>query len=961
MDNPVLPPSKNISPVKLLGGTTFSSKKIKPESLLPAGGEGIKVSYKSLLIVKEKLIKVQDLLKESTLLQKEELEKLRKQKEKKKFKEKEEKLEKPSEKGEKKDDKKEPPKIPFLDRIKKFFFNLFLGYVVYRLIPLLPKLLQFAKILLPAFDFIVNIASVLFNALVTFIDWGYKAVDAVRGFIKSVGGENTLKLFDKFTSVFTTFVNAAVIISMLLLKSQGLIKTLTGETARKLTGGIIKGGLTRTLTRAGIAVAGKAGGTFIKGGIQKLSKVLNKIPIIGGLIDFGILVLLGEDPGRAAARAVGSTAGGALGGIVAGAIGSIVPFAGTVLGGIIGSTLGSFLGDWAGGALYDAFAGAKKETQKAASGGTITRGGKIAGSIKRTLRKPKVSRTVSVKSTPLKPGSDIGGEEKIKKIFPDSENQSVRNPFKYIAKSEESFSKVSFFGPILSLASKIILGQKPDDVDYKNIGAGLNAWMYRTFSGEILRGGAFAGGGEVNAEMFMGGEDLTNIISKSVEESVSPKVDESINELMKQLGLKEITPEPDKSDPTLQDDDTIPMGGTPGQWGPLLDLISGKESGGNYEAMYPSTTLKGATKMTIAEVARRATGAVGKYQQLPQYLVGRAKAAGLNPDKDLYSPENQEKIIINVNIKGRGGEKWLKGEISDEQFMQGLSQEFASLPNASGRFHYRGQSSSMTPQKVKAALSQVKKGGYSTSGLTIAGGGTGSGYGSGGIKIAGDLGDYLKQNRSRIGVTGEIHQHPRHPGLDRRGYSSFHNVGRALDIGGYGPAHPSSGGRDEQAPVIRALLAWNKKHGYTPVELIHGSPAFRGLGKYESAPNALHSHHVHVAYFGGGFVGRGGNITTHPGEFVIDKDSVDLFGRDFMEIVNDVENASQRKEAAQKLMSILSSYAEYEMGSTQEVIVDDERSASERLPIVVMQDNKSQYFSGFGDVSDPYESIAMNQ
>jgi hypothetical protein len=64
--------------------------------------------------------------------------------------------------------------------------------------------------------------------------------------------------------------------------------------------------------------------------------------------------------------------------------------------------------------------------------------------------------------------------------------------------------------------------------------------------------------------------------------------------------------------------------------------------------------------MTIAEVARRATGAVGKYQQLPQYLVGRAKAAGLNPDKDLYSAENQEKIIINVNIKGKRRAKMVR-------------------------------------------------------------------------------------------------------------------------------------------------------------------------------------------------------------------------------------------------------------------------------------------------------------
>ena len=148
-----------------------------------------------------------------------------------------------------------------------------------------------------------------------------------------------------------------------------------------------------------------------------------------------------------------------------------------------------------------------------------------------------------------------------------------------------------------------------------------------------------------------------------------------------------------------------------GKWAPLLNLVAGKESGGNYEAMYPSTTLPGATKMTIAQVIRQATGAVGKYQQLPRFLAERARKAGLNPDKDLYNAANQDKIIIEANLKARGGEDWLAGKMSDRAFMQGLSQEFASLPNMDGKFHYSGQSSAMTPDKILAALKQVKKGG----------------------------------------------------------------------------------------------------------------------------------------------------------------------------------------------------------------------------------------------------------
>lgn len=147
-----------------------------------------------------------------------------------------------------------------------------------------------------------------------------------------------------------------------------------------------------------------------------------------------------------------------------------------------------------------------------------------------------------------------------------------------------------------------------------------------------------------------------------------------------------------------------------GKWAPLMRLIASKESGGNYEAMAPGTILRGATKMTIADVAAKATGAVGKYQQLPQYLVGRAKAAGLDPNKDLYSPANQELIAAKVNVgMNRGGNQWLAGKLKTEDFMQRLSQEFAVLPNASGRFAYSGQGSSITPQQVRSALEQVKK------------------------------------------------------------------------------------------------------------------------------------------------------------------------------------------------------------------------------------------------------------
>ena len=93
---------------------------------------------------------------------------------------------------------------------------------------------------------------------------------------------------------------------------------------------------------------------------------------------------------------------------------------------------------------------------------------------------------------------------------------------------------------------------------------------------------------------------------------------------------------------------------------------------------------------------------------------------------------------------------------------------------------------------------------------------------------------------------------------------------------------------------------------------------FRSWG---DAVNKQHHNHVHVAFFGGGSTGKGGLTMTHPGEYIIDKDSVDAFGINFFDIVNKVENMSQRQQAAKQLMGILQLYAGYEGGGRQKIKV----------------------------------------
>jgi hypothetical protein len=122
----------------------------------------------------------------------------------------------------------------------------------------------------------------------------------------------------------------------------------------------------------------------------------------------------------------------------------------------------------------------------------------------------------------------------------------------------------------------------------------------------------------------------------------------------------------------------------------IAQLVGGAEVGNlGPEAMYPSTTLPGAQQMSIAEVANRATGAVGQYQNMPRFLVGRARKAGLDPNTAPYNVENQGKIFM-VTLQ----EKGITPELirsNPERALLKLSQIYAGIPkDRSGRSYYEG-------------------------------------------------------------------------------------------------------------------------------------------------------------------------------------------------------------------------------------------------------------------------------
>lgn len=156
-------------------------------------------------------------------------------------------------------------------------------------------------------------------------------------------------------------------------------------------------------------------------------------------------------------------------------------------------------------------------------------------------------------------------------------------------------------------------------------------------------------------------------------------------------------------------------GASAGQWKPLLDVIASGEGG--YNSVNPGQTVDGLTEMTISEAYKKAkevgaanggSGAMGRYQLLTD-PIGRAKAAGLDPDKDKFSPENQDRIAVHIIENVRDGKDWLTGKIDDKTFSQGIADEWAGVPNIEGKFSYEDQGGKVKAESVKAALKQIKE------------------------------------------------------------------------------------------------------------------------------------------------------------------------------------------------------------------------------------------------------------
>lgn len=122
----------------------------------------------------------------------------------------------------------------------------------------------------------------------------------------------------------------------------------------------------------------------------------------------------------------------------------------------------------------------------------------------------------------------------------------------------------------------------------------------------------------------------------------------------------------------------------------LLDFIAQKESGGDYDVVYGKGKVDKLTDMTVKEVmdyqkqltdSGQKSSAAGKYQFIRSTLAEEASAAGIDVEKEKFTAELQDKLILNRLKRVRGLEDFRSGKISEIQFAENLSKEFASLPS----------------------------------------------------------------------------------------------------------------------------------------------------------------------------------------------------------------------------------------------------------------------------------------
>ena len=211
----------------------------------------------SLMVIKEKVLEIDKLLKGTLAAEKVQQKNQRKQQEKDERKQDEQEIE-----GAPKTEKTRfnlplPKKVTsFWGEIKRYFGTVLFGWLAVRLIDWLPKLMPLLKGLARFADFVIYLGGVALNVLVSAVDIGYKAYDWTRGVIKNTFGEDAAQTFDSVMGTLKKVIMAVAAIGVGFSIMAGVFAGGAGGAAATAAGGAAGGA---GATAGGIGAGAAAG------------------------------------------------------------------------------------------------------------------------------------------------------------------------------------------------------------------------------------------------------------------------------------------------------------------------------------------------------------------------------------------------------------------------------------------------------------------------------------------------------------------------------------------------------------------------------------------------------------------------------------------------------------------------------------------------------------------------------
>lgn len=667
-------------------------------------------------------------------------------------------------------------------------------------------------------------------------------------------------------------------------------------------------------------------------------------------------------------------------------------------------SLGSLYGEQAARDMGYNGGGKVIKVRKYAAGGAV--------SIQRTeVKEVDIPRSEKYKTLELRPGSLVGGTLSFAKVFPGADDEGMMDRYFYMDDSYYKISSIPDLGGVMSLTIKSLLGDQVTKDDYNNAASSLSSFMMLGLYEQNN-----AAYGKLSSSIRM--KDFNSVLANFLMKSMNGSFGAIVSLLRTQVGLAPMPGDASQSegDPCAAACDTGTSGGMAVSGDAvdkaILDLISSVEAK-DYDTMNVSrgATPGKPTQMTVDWLVANARGAIGRYQQMPQYLLERVIAAG-GKGSDKFTPELQDRTALKMLYSGHGFSRWRSGQMSDDDFGNRLSATWRGLPHSSGGTYpdqfAGGNKAHMSRPAFMTRLAQIKAGGMGTMAKIAPGspaanvdpcvcdpsvpdaGNLNMGAESVPTSVSGVVNPVPSQN-----IAANKGGYAADTGLDIltpigskvvssvSGILEYAEKGHVAQMGQ--DANPNMPGMQDQHSVRIALdkpFSYKGKivnffyatHLY---ELANGVKNKKDIKITAGTALGLSGvankvPHVHVGYVGdraqnsflnymevksmlssarqsGGPTLFGGTRLLHKGEYVIDKDSVDLFGGNpFFSMINGVENDRQRSEKASALMQYLSKYTGRKIDQRPQVIVEDSEFVAMPSPPIYVNSGSSGYSSGGG-------------